>query len=54
MQRANKDGNREMIFEKMKKIKCLSIWNSSSKFAQRTRATKKLKHKRRGGKVIWM
>jgi len=46
MQRASRDGNREMIFEKMKKTKCLSILSSSGKFAQRTRATKKLKHKK--------
>jgi hypothetical protein len=35
-----------MIFEKMKKAKCLPIWSSSHKFAQGTRATKKLKHKK--------
>jgi hypothetical protein len=47
VQRANKDENREMIFEEMKKTKCLPIWNSLGKFAQGTRATKKLKRKRR-------
>jgi len=47
--RADKDGNKEMIFEKMKKTKCLLIWSSSDKFAQRIRVTKKLKHKRRRG-----
>jgi heme-degrading monooxygenase HmoA len=44
-----------MIFEEMKRAKCLSIWNSSSKFAQGTKTTKKLKHKRkRGERLIWM
>jgi hypothetical protein len=42
-----------MIFEETKKAKCLPIWNSSSKFTLETRATKKLKHKRKkGGKII--
>jgi hypothetical protein len=55
MQRAGRNGNKEMIFEKMKKTKCVPIWSSSSKFAQKIRTTKKLKHKRRrGGKLIWM
>jgi hypothetical protein len=50
----DRDGNREMIFEEMKKAKCLSIWNFFDKFALGTRATKKLKHKRRkGGRLIW-
>jgi hypothetical protein len=44
-----------MIFEEMKKAKCLPIWGSFDKFARRTRAIKKLKHKRRrGGRLIWM
>jgi heme-degrading monooxygenase HmoA len=55
MQKANRDGNRKMMFEEMKKTKCLSIWSSSGKFAQGTRARKKLKHKRRRrGGLIWM
>jgi hypothetical protein len=56
VQRADRDGNREIIFEEMKKAKCLPIWSSSGKFAQRTRTTKKLKHKRRKrrGRLIWM
>jgi hypothetical protein len=55
VQKADRDGNREMIFEEMKKTKCLSIWSSSSKFVLGTRVTKKLKHKRRrGGRLIWM
>jgi hypothetical protein len=33
VQRADKDGNKEMIFEEIKKAKCLSIWNFSEKFA---------------------
>jgi heme-degrading monooxygenase HmoA len=42
-----------MIFEEMKNVKCLSIWSSSNKFAQGTKATNKLKHKRRkGGRLI--
>jgi hypothetical protein len=50
VQRTNKDGSREMIFEEMKKSKCLMIWSSVGKFAQGIRATKKLKHEiRRGG-----
>jgi hypothetical protein len=36
-----------MIFEEMNKAKCLPIWSSSGKFAQITKTTKKLKHKRR-------
>jgi hypothetical protein len=47
VQRVNKNGNKEMIFEKMKKAKCLLIWSSSDKFARGIKATKKLKHKRR-------
>jgi hypothetical protein len=38
-----------MIFEEMKKAKCLPIWSSSDKFTQGTRVTKKLKHKRKRG-----
>jgi hypothetical protein len=42
-----------MIFEEMKKAKCLSIWNSFDKFALRSKIIKKLKHKRtRGGRLI--
>jgi hypothetical protein len=53
MQRASRDGNRKMIFEEMKKAKCLSIWSSFDKFARGTRATKMLKHERkRGGRLI--
>jgi len=47
VQRTDRDGNREMIFEEMKKAKCLPIWSSSGKFTQKTKTTKKLKHKRR-------
>jgi hypothetical protein len=55
VQRANKNGNKKLIFEEMKEDKCLPIWNSSSKFAQKIRTTKKLKHKkRRGGRLMWM
>jgi hypothetical protein len=55
VQKVSRDGNREMMFEEMKKVKCLPIWSSSNKFAQRIRATRKLKHKRiRGRKLIWM
>lgn len=55
VQRANTDGNRGMIFEKMKKVESLSIWSSFDKFAWGTRAPRKLKHKRRrGGRLIWM
>jgi hypothetical protein len=55
VQRVEKIGNREMISKEMKKTKCLLIWNSSSKFTQRTKITKKLKQKRRrGGRLIWM
>jgi hypothetical protein len=43
MQRASRDGNRELIFEEMKKAKYLLIWSSSNKFAQGTRTTKKVK-----------
>jgi hypothetical protein len=53
VQKIGRDGNREMVFEEMKKTKCLPIWNFFGKFAQGTRATKKLKHKRRrGGRLI--
>jgi hypothetical protein len=42
-----------MIFEEMKKNKCLLIWSSFGKFAERSRAIKKLKNKRRrGGRLI--
>jgi hypothetical protein len=55
VQRTNKDGNKEIIFEEMKKAKCLPIRSSFDKFARGTRASKKLKHKRRkGGRLIWM
>jgi hypothetical protein len=44
-----------MIFEEMKKTKCLPIYSSSNKFARGIRTTKKLKHKRRrGGRLICM
>jgi hypothetical protein len=55
VQKANKNENKEMIFEEMKKAKCLLIWSSFGKFARGTRTTKKLKHKRRrGGRLICM
>ncbi len=47
VQRVDRDGNKEMIFEKMKKVKCLLIWSFFDKFTQGIRAIKKLKHKRR-------
>jgi hypothetical protein len=50
VQKADRDGNRKMIFKEMKKAKCLPIWNSFDNFARRIRATKKLKHKRRRGR----
>jgi hypothetical protein len=44
-----------MTFEEMKEAKCLPIWRSCNKFAQKIRTIKKLKHKRRrGGGLIWM
>jgi hypothetical protein len=53
MPRAGRNGNREMIFEEMKKVKCLSIWSSFDKFTRGIKTIKKLKHKRRkGGKLI--
>jgi len=42
MQRVGRDGNREMIFEEVKKIKCLPIWSSSDKFARGIKTIKKL------------
>jgi hypothetical protein len=52
--RTGRDGNRKIIFEEMKKIKCLSIWSSFRKFARGTRTTKKLKHKRKRIIIIIM
>jgi len=46
VQRASKDGNREMIFEEIKEAKCLPIWSSFDKFALGIKATQKLKHKK--------
>ncbi len=54
MQRIGKNGNRIMIFEEMKKAKCLSIQSSSNKLAWKTKVTKKLKHKRKRRKLIWI
>jgi hypothetical protein len=33
VQRVGRDGNKEMMFEEMKKAKCLPIWSSFDKFA---------------------
>jgi hypothetical protein len=41
VQRVDRDGNKEMIFEKMKKVKCLLIWSSFDKFTQGIKAIKK-------------
>jgi len=45
VQRVNTNGNRGMIFEKMKKAKSLLIWSSFNKFARRIKTLRKLKHK---------
>jgi hypothetical protein len=41
-----------MIFEEMKKAKCLPIWSYFDKFAQGTITTNKLNHKRKRGGLI--